>query len=60
MTATMTTRSLPGDTISLRARLALGALLLLLLAAPTIEPMPPITTTANTTMKMSEPIRWLT
>jgi len=36
MTETMTTRSLPGDTISLRARLALGVLLLLLLVAPTL------------------------
>ena len=28
--------------------------------APMIEPMPPITTTANTTMMMSEPISGLT
>src|ERR1700689_2357034 len=31
-----TTRSLPGDTVSLRARLVLGALFLLLLAAPAL------------------------
>ena len=36
MAETMTTRSLPGDTVSTRARLALGVLLLLLLVAPTL------------------------
>ena len=36
MAERMTTRSLPGDTVSTRARLALGVLLLLLLVAPTL------------------------
>jgi branched-chain amino acid transport system permease protein len=36
MAETTTTRSLPGDTVSPRAKLALGLLLLLLLAAPTL------------------------
>ena len=34
MAERMTTRSLPGDTVSTRAKLALGVLLLLLLVAP--------------------------
>ena len=36
MAERMTTRSLPGDTVSTRAKLALGVLLLLLLVAPTL------------------------